>query len=471
MNAHAIGVYHRLPPGVRSMTATLRGWYLRSWRYGRQTRQIISEALDREHWSAAEWQRFERQRLAHILDRAANQVPFYRTQWQERRRRGDRASPELLQHWPILEKADLRAHAKAFVADDCHRRWMFHEHTSGTTGTPLDLWRSRATIRLWYGLSEARWRGWYGVSANDRWAILGGQLVTPVGQRRAPFWVWNQALNQLYMSCYHLNTEYIPYYLDALHAFRVRYLWGYPSALHTLAREAVRLGYTFDGLVVAIANAEPVSDSQRESVARAFGCPLRQTYGMAEMTAAAGECEAGRLHLWPEVGLVEVMEGDQPVAPGTCGDLICTGLLDDDMPLVRYRLGDRGAIDPESQCECGRTLPLLRAIEGRCDDMVTTADGRRVGRLDTVFKSDLPIREAQIVQEAVDHLRIRYVVDRGFSPDSARRLEQLVRERVGDVRITLEAVDAIPRAPNGKFRAVISRVPGADVSRANAVGD
>jgi phenylacetate-CoA ligase len=471
MNSHVLNVYHHLPPGVQSMTASLRGLYLRSWRYGRQTRQIIDEAIEREHWPAADWARFQRQRLAHILNRAANQVPFYKRQWEERRRRGDTASPAILQNWPILEKDTLRAQSKAFVAEDCHPRWMFHEQTSGTTGTPVDLWCSRATVRLWYGLSEARWRGWYGVSANDRWAILGGQLVTPASQRHAPFWVWNQALNQLYMSCYHLSAEFIPYYLDALHAFRVRYLWGYPSALYTLAREAVRLGYTFDGLVVAIANAEPVSDAQREAVARAFGCPLRETYGMAEKTVAAGECEAGRLHLWPEVGLLEVMEGERPVPAGTCGDLVCTGLLDEDMPLVRYRLGDRGAIDPETQCECGRTLPLLQSIEGRSDDMVTTADGRRVGRLDTVFKSDLPIREAQIIQEAVDHLRIRYVADDGFSPDTARRIVRLVRERLGDVRVTLEAVDAIPRAASGKFRAVMSRVSADDACRADAVRD
>jgi len=36
----------------------------------------------------------------------------------------------------------------------------------------------------------------------SRWAILGGQVVVPVAQRHQPFWVWNAALNQLYMSSY-----------------------------------------------------------------------------------------------------------------------------------------------------------------------------------------------------------------------------------------------------------------------------
>ena len=55
-------------------------------------------------------------------------------------------------------------------------------------------------------------------------------------------------------------------------------------------------------MTVAITNAEPVFDYQRWAIAEAFQCPVRETYGMAEIVAAASECTAGKLHLWPEVG-------------------------------------------------------------------------------------------------------------------------------------------------------------------------
>ena len=41
---------------------------------------------------------------------------------------------------------------------------------------------------------------------------------------------------------------------------------------------------------------------------------MRDTYGMAEMVAAASECDHGRLHLWPEAGVVEVLDDDGVVA-------------------------------------------------------------------------------------------------------------------------------------------------------------
>ena len=92
----------------------------------------------------------------------------------------DRGSWELLQNWPILEKDTLRENPRAFVADDCDVRRMFREQTSGTTGKPLILWRSHRTLQELYALSGARTRLWHGVTRDDRWAMLGGQLVVPV---------------------------------------------------------------------------------------------------------------------------------------------------------------------------------------------------------------------------------------------------------------------------------------------------
>jgi phenylacetate-CoA ligase len=165
--------------------------------------------------------------------------------------------------------------------------------------------------------------------------------------------------------------------------------------------------------------------------------------------------------VWPEVGIVEVlrMDDDRPAAPGEAGRLVCTGLLNAAMPLVRYEVGDVGSIrEGPAACACGRTLPVLESLEGRIDDVVTTADGRRIGRLDPVFKADLKIREAQIVQETPDRIRVRIVKGEGFGEGDARALVERLEERVGKIAVTLDYVEAIPRSANGKFKAVVSMV-------------
>lgn len=433
----------------------MRGLQLRRQRYSDATEQLAAEALAREQWTPEQWRSWREQRLAVVLDRAATRVPYYREQWNERRWNGDPASWELLEQWPILEKESLRRNARALVADDCDIRQLVHDHTSGTSGKSLDLWFRRETVRQWYALAEARWKRWYGVSSEDRWGILGGQLITPIAQARPPFWVWNAALRQLYLSSYHLSLDFIPSYLDAIARHRLTYLLGYTSSLYSLAREMLRSKVRDLKLKVVITNAEPVYDYQRQAISEAFQCPVRETYGMAETVAAASECEAGRLHLWPEAGWIETT---------ATSDLISTGLLNADMPLVRYRAGDRLLLaDPVSPCACGRTLPQIASIEGRIDDVLYTSDGRRIGRLDPVFKNQLPVREAQIIQESLTRVRVLYVPDEGFDRNAARSIVEKLQERMGNIEVLLEETREIPRGASGKFRAVICKLPAEQI--------
>lgn len=439
----------------------MRGYYLRSWRYGRHTEEQVREALARDRWTEAQWHSWRDERLAQLLTRAATRVPFYRELWDRRRRAGDRASYELLANWPVLTKEQLRAQPAAFVADDRDRGSLFHEHTSGTTGKPLELWFSRDTLRTWYALYEARARRWCGVSCRDRWTNIGGQQVVAFDRTRPPFWVWNAGMRQLYLSSYHLAKQFIPAYIDALRDYRVVFALGYSSSLYSLAHFANALGLAPAPLRAVATNAEPLYEHQRAAIERAFGVRPRETYGMSEIACAASECEAGGLHEWPDTGMIEILADDVDTAAGdgSTGRIICTGLLNTDMPLIRYEVGDRGARAPAGRtCSCGRALPLLSHVEGRIDDVLITRDGRRIGRLDPVFKSNLAIHEAQIIQEAIDAVRIKVVPAPGYSEDAARSLTESLRERMGDVKVIVEAVGHIPRTANGKFRAVINEV-------------
>ncbi len=146
--------------------------------------------------------------------------------------------------------------------------------------------------------------------------------------------------------------------------------------------------------------------------------------------------------------------------PGETGHLVATGLINSAQPLIRYRVGDRLRLDEASSCECGRSLPIVAAIEGRSDDVIVTPDGRQIGRLDPIFKGELPIVEAQIIQEAKDRVRLRYVAaEQAGGADLDQQLQKLVVDRLGGgMHVEVEQVVEIERDSRGKFRAVISAV-------------
>jgi phenylacetate-CoA ligase len=450
MTTGLLPFYHRLPPVLRSAAATLRGWYLNRWRYSAASPRLVEQTLERDYWSPAQWKSWREGRLAYVLYRAATRVPFYRRYWESQRRRGFRASVERLENWPLLEKDTLRNNPHDFVADDCDTRKMFREQTSGTTGKSLEIWRTRETVAELYAIGEARTLVWDGIPSDARWARLGGQLVVPVQQRRPPFWVWNAAMRQLYLSSYHLAPDLIPHYLDALSRYRIVYLAAYPSALNALAHEVIRLGRRDLAMAAVYTNAEPVMPEQRETIERAFQCPVREGYGMTETVAGGSECPAGRLHQWPELGHIEILPD---------GELVCTGLLNADMPLIRYRVGDRGRpAAGDAVCECGRTLPLLGSIDGRTNDLLVTADGRQIFWLNPVFYG-LSVRQSQIVQEALDRLLVRIAPAPGFTTSHEQVIVNRLRERMGDVQVAVERVDEVPRSANGKLRAIINNLP------------
>jgi phenylacetate-CoA ligase len=439
----SLAFYHRAPTPVRTALASAHGLRLRRWRYGAETERLVHAAREREQWDRDRWESWLAPQRRRLLETAAGLRGY-----------AGRAGGSDLESWPVLEKGRLRADPEAFLRH-ARTRGLYEEHTSGTTGTPLALWWDRAAVRGWYALVEARARGWHGVSRADHWALLGGQLVVAGNRSRPPYWVWNAALHQLYLSAWHLAPRTAADYAHALRRTAPTHLLGYPSALATLARLALDGGHELPRPTVVLTNAEPLLDHQRAVIAAAFGCPVRDTYGLAELVVGAAECEAGTLHLWPEVGEVECLGGDddQP------GDLVATGLLNEAMALVRYRTGDRVAGPVRwAPCACGRGLPSLPRVEGRDDDVVVTTDGRRLGRLDPVFKADLPLVEAQIVQEAPDRLRLRVVPARPLTDADRRDLIRRVRDHVGTMDVVVEELDAIERDAAGKFRAVISSI-------------
>src|SRR2546426_1317202 len=249
--------YYALPPLGRDLVASIHGFRLRRWRYGSETNVLVKEALERETWTHKRWRNWRQAQLQRMLRHAATSVPFYRDYWRTRSGSDDGCALLELSNWPVLKKESVRKNPEAFLSVNSGKDLRI-EDTSGTTGTPLKLWHDRTAARSWYALMEARWRGWYGVSRQDRWGILGGQLVTPVGQKNPPFWVWNAGLRQLYLSSYHLSPSTVDSYIQAMRRSEITYLWGYASSLFSLALLATERQIKPPQLEVVISNAEPL---------------------------------------------------------------------------------------------------------------------------------------------------------------------------------------------------------------------
>jgi phenylacetate-CoA ligase len=405
-----------------------------------------------------DWESFYQEQLAALLVHSRNNVKYYSDWWDENFPNAENEYIADLGNWPILEKETVRVQGRDLISNLVDPRKLKNWNTSGSTGTPTRIWWGPALQKARWEAFEARHRRWYGVRHGDPFALIGGRMVTPISQSNPPFWVWNSVGKQLYMSSYHLSKQNIPFYLEEIKRRNIRHIYAYTSSVYEIANMVLEKELSIPRLKVVVTQAEPLSDHQRFVIERAFRCPVRESYGMAEMVVQASECEEGNMHLWPEFGVCEVDVGGGALMRNGTGDLVATGFLNFDMPLIRYRTGDIATLGGEDKkCSCGRGLPILEEVVGRVDDVLETPDGRKVGRLSTVFKN-LPIVEAQTIQRSLNHFVIKVVPDHSFDSSSEIALVRSFKERLGDVNVELVLVDAIPRGENGKFRAVVQEM-------------
>lgn len=459
MKMDKMRLYHKLPSFLKMVAATIWGAKLHWWRYGEDTERLVEEILERDYWSDAQWANYREKQLEFILHRAATQVPFYRNYWCLRKQHGDNSSHLLLENWPLLTKEDVRTNPEAFVADDCNIDCMYKDHTGGTTGTPLTIYKTRKTIQLWYAMTEARMRRWHGVSYKDRWAIFGGQLVVPLDQQNPPFWVESKILNQLYLSTFHISKKNISHYAKKINQFRPSHIIVYPSSATEFAKIIISEGVDIWSPKVIFSNAEPISDQQRALISTAFKCRVVNTYGMGESVYGASECEFGVMHSWLDSGVLEIFSDDKNGVRGAnSGSFFITGLINSDMPLIRYEIGDRGEGGKQKFCKCGRTLSTLGNIDGRTSDLIMTPDGRKIFWLNSVFY-ELPISQAQIIQDSFEKVKVKIVPAERFGPSDIACIRDRLQQRIGEkMKVTIDLVETIEREENGKIRSVISRL-------------
>jgi phenylacetate-CoA ligase len=286
-----------------------------------------------------------------------------------------------------------------------------------------------------------------------------GNIVVPFRQTEPPFWRHSSYDRRILFSIFHMTPANLRAYASAIRTLPASYVEGYPSAIHLVARQTLEEGDPLPpGRIQAIfTSSESLLAFQRETIEKAFSAPVRDRYGVSEKVVSMTECEAGSLHVDMEFCIVEV-EATEESEDSVSGPLLVTGLAPHATPMFRYRIGDVGTLS-KRPCRCGRAGPAFHHVDGRMEDYVLTPDGRLIGRLDHIFKAQIDVSEAQIVQESERVLRVLLVPRPGYSSNSERLLLKEMRARLGnEIEVEVELVEEIPREPNGKFRAVKSAV-------------
>ena len=427
---------------------------------GHSTLRMLRE-MEREQWMEAERSRqIQNQRLRQFLNHAFRTVKYYQEVIHQRGLLIDDFQSEAdLEKLPLLDKKTIRGTLEDLKSSQARGLELFS--TGGSTGAPLSFYLGPTRIS---SDVAARYRaeGWWGSGVGDREYVFWGSPLELTKQDRLRV-MRDRVLRTRLMSAFEMSPSIMDSYLDEIERTGCRRIFGYPSSIVLLCEHARRQGRNLSrlGVQAVFVTAEFLWDHWRQVIAETFACPVVNGYGGRDSGFIAHECPRGGMHITADRLIVEII-GDhgERVRTGQLGEIVVTHFDTPEMPFIRYRTGDVGALSSEV-CPCGRTLPLLERIEGRKSDFIVAPDGRLMHGLSLIYvlRKITGVEQFRITQKAVDEFQLELVTGSDFTRTSEAIIRSEFEQRLrAPLKVRIQYSDTMLSGKNGKFRYVVSEV-------------
>ena len=159
------------------------------------------------------------------------------------------------------------------------------------------------------------------------------------------------------------------------------------------------------------------------------------------------------------MGITEIVDEDfNPVQEGGKGQIISTGLLNFDQPLIRYMIGDLATLKSNNSENININMKVIKSVDGRREDIIQGPDGRLMVRFHSLFVDILGLVNSQIIQETKTDFIFKLVVDETYKISQEKIISKRMYSQIGRVNISFYYVESIKVSKNGKYKSIISKV-------------
>ncbi len=449
-------VYGISPIWMQNIMITAYGRKLAVKRYSGIYEQELRRLSTRDISNVSEQKRIQNERFLELLHYALKYCPFYKDFYKDVDISRIK-TVEDIHLLPVLEKETLRQNIqKVYTTEDVPYGYAM---TGGTTGKSLVVKMTRED-----GQKRMAYLDWfksmYGFTmGKDRHARFNGKDIIPLGQKSKIFWRDNKAVNQRIYSSFYTSEENMKFYVDNLNEFKPTEMDGFVSTMYEIAKymKDNHLKPAFTPVAI-FPTSETVLQVHRDVLEDVFGCKLRDQYASSEGAPFIVEFPDGYMHECLDTGVFEHIKTDN----GT--KLLVTSFTTHGTPLIRYDIGDNIIeCTDEDHPDSSIGFPAIRGIDGRQADALYSEERGHISNanMSNVIKH-LPnsIVNIQFVQDRIDHILIRVVVDKArYDKKGEKHIVEEMSMRFGEnMKYDIEYVDHIERTKGGKYRMIINNI-------------
>lgn len=355
--------------------------------------------VSHEMWSRDQMMAYNFAQRLEILRYAYENSPFYKRHYDELGFHPADVKDE--NDWtqvPIITKSHLREYAEEMLIDS-ERTHATVGYTGGSTGRPCKFYADyrSASPLSWRTMGWARGRAAGALYPTNK-AILGidevvmkrFERIQSTFERQA---VLNRFPRRMINLDLRLTTEAVQHHIEVLSTlepdtFTVN---GYTGSVFLFAKHCVENKIQLPRALVVTTGASVLTTPMRETIRKAFHCPVIDKYGSEDCGFIANEhllnlnSRNPEYYVYSDARYVEFVDEQNHLVPdGVDGFDVVTSFTNRVAPMVRYFLGDRAhrIVTPDPL-----KLPFDRisAIQGRETDWIIAKDGANIYPLSGLF--------------------------------------------------------------------------------------
>ncbi len=407
------------------------------------------ESLKIETSSPETIRQLQGERLAALVQRSWDRIPFYRDRWMAcGLEPADIRTADDIRKLPVIRKSDfedsLRLHPPFgdYQGDFAAVRV---QASSGTSGNPKPFFFTRndwdIIARLWSRRFHAQ-----GVREGDILQIVFAYTLFIVGFTASE---GAMRLGALVVPTGSGSVTPSERQVKIARDWGTTVLAGTPSYVLHLADVAEGQGFDLKKdfrLRRTIHTSETMTEAARRAIETRWGVSAYDNFGSVEIGSPTFECEErSGYHINEDAYIFEVLDPatHEPVPPGHEGVLVVTCLFKEAAPVIRYNIEDLCEFI-EGDCCCGRTFRRISKLRGRLSDMVKVSGIPFYPTSVETALEGLPqlTREYLVTVDRVgqqDTLKVEVELRPGFEADGELR-QRLERELKVATSLTMEAV-------------------------------
>lgn len=411
--------------------------------------------------------RMQYKKINDLIYYSWNNVPFYQKYWKENGFEPNMfKSLDDIQLIPFIDKNTIRNNFEEFLPMAYNRNRLSIVTTGGTTGMPMSFYcdkvlaksKELAYIFIYNYKMFGIKRVW------DRSIVIRGYKINENLINEKIYWRYSKNRNALIMSSFHINSESVYGYVEAINKFNPKHIFAYPSSLvslcSTMKKNGLKLKVKIDRIVTS---SENIYDWQRDLVREVLDAEIYSFYGHGEKCVIAYQSmRCSNMHFNPFYGYTEFLNenGNHCSYRGERGEIVVTSFDNTYYPFIRYRTNDIIEYDGSVCSCCGMPALSAKKLVGRISDVVFNADNSVsvFTFSDVVFNDLKKITAYQYQQDEPGKMILRYESENELLNSELIHLYSELDKYFPNIEFSLEHVLHISRTGSGKFRYLIQNI-------------